>query len=303
MSRTNILIDGNAIGNSTNSASKLNYNGMQVQAIFGVIKSVRGVIERVPHSDIITLWDGRAQWRFDLYPDYKKSRQEGNERPEDAARRAAYRSQRPYIKEALHLLGVTQMQDNKGEADDLAGYLTQRTTKPTILITGDQDWLQLVNAHTVWFDPIRDWKVSMKNFAEFTGCIDTNSFVQSKALQGDSSDEISGVGGLGAKYAAELLLTHNTVEHFWAKVDSGEYVPRLKRELRLASPEGREIFHRNMKLMDLRVAEAPKKENLELTKGTFDAAGFYDFCCRFGFMSIINDFDRFTSVFQERASV
>lgn len=300
MSKTNLLIDGNAIGNAHSRTNKLTYAGMEVQAIFGFIKTVRSLYERVPASEQIVLWDGRARWRFEAFPDYKKSRQEGQEKPEDAARRKAYKDQRPFIMEALTLLGVTQMIDPDGEADDLAGFLTQHTTKPTVLITGDQDWLQLVNGHTVWFDPIRDHKVSMKNFAEFTNCIDTRTFLQSKALQGDKSDEISGVGGIGETYANQLLLEHNSVEHFWAKCDSGEYTPRLKREQRLASEEGREIFQRNMKLMNLIDAAKPGPKT-KITKGIYDAERFYDFCCRFGFLSIVNDFDRFTTVFRERA--
>lgn len=300
----NLFIDGNAIGNAAHNGGKLNYGGMQVQAIFGFIKSTRAFLEQFPAArSPIVLWDGRAQWRFDLFPDYKKSRQEGNEKPADAVRRQAYKDQRPFIQEALKLLGVTQMQHKLLEADDLAGFLCSQTNKPTLLITGDQDWLQLVNRHTSWHDPIRNHMVTHANFATFTGCIDANSFVQSKALQGDKSDDIPGVGGLGETYAAELLLTHNTVEHFWAKVDAGEYSPRLKREQNLASPEGRAIFARNMKLMDLRNAPRPDKEGLQITKGSFDAEGFAEFCHRMGFLSITRDFERFIAVFKERASV
>lgn len=300
----NLFIDGNAIGNAAHNGGRLNYGGMQVQAIFGFIKSMRVMLEehtaaRAP----VVLWDGRARWRFELFPDYKKSRQEGNEKPADAERRQAYKEQRPFIQEAMKLLGVTQMQHANLEADDLAGFLCGQTNKQTLLVTGDQDWLQLVSRHISWHDPIRDRTVTYANFAEFTGCLDAQSFVQSKALQGDSSDEITGVGGLGEKRASEFLLEHNSVEYFWAKCDSGEYTPRLKRELNLQSPEGRAIFNRNMKLMDLRNAPRPDKDGLIITKGQFDRDGFADFCHRMGFLSITRDLDRFVSVFQERASV
>ncbi len=300
----NLIIDGNAIGNAAHNGGRLTYSGMQVQAIFGFLKSLRALLEehKLARSPIV-LWDGRAKWRFDLFPDYKKSRQEGNEKPEDAARRQAYKDQRPFIQEALTLLGITQMQHKHLEADDLAGFLCSQTTQQTLLVTGDQDWLQLVSRHISWHDPIRNHMVTHANFAEFTGCLDARSFVQSKALQGDKSDEISGVGGLGETYANQLLMEHNTVEHFWAKVDAGEYTPRLVREQRLASKEGRATFERNMKLMDLRNAPRPDKEGLVITKGKYDREGFADFCHRFGFLSITRDLDRFASVFQERASV
>ncbi|MEO9387203.1 hypothetical protein [Chromobacterium phragmitis] len=293
-----VLVDGNNIGNAHNSANRLTSNGMQVQAIFGMVRTMRNLLEKIPGSDPIVLWDGRAQWRYDLFPEYKSNRKDENSSPADQERRAAYRAQQPLIVEGISYLGITQMTDKKGEADDLAGFLVRSASRPMVLMTADQDWLQLVNRTTVWYDPISDRKVSLKNFAEFTGFVDARSFLQAKALQGDRSDCIPGTGKLGEKRVPQFLLDHNSVEQFLAKVDAGEHPLKYVYEKNLASPEGRAIFERNMKLMNLLDAPRPLNENLQIIKRPLDRDGFYDFCCRFNFLSILNDFDRFIQPFE-----
>lgn len=293
-----LLIDANAIGYSEHNATKLSSGGMQTQAIFGFTKKVSAFKEQFPDYRHLVLWDGKAQWRYDLYPGYKGNRESDQKKKES---REAYKVQRPHIARILNALGIDQIRAHRDEADDLAGSfardLTRKPDHKVVLVTGDGDWLQLVQPNVDWYDPRKDGKwVTHKDFTDKTGYLGARQFLEGKALQGDISDTINGVGGLGEKYAAELIAEHGSVEEFLKKVDAG-YMPRLKREQNLASPEGREIFRRNMRLMNLIDAPKPNREDITIVRGRYDEAAFKELCARYAFHSILRGFDRFIQPF------
>lgn len=299
MSQT-LVIDGNSIGHANHNATKLTVGEMQTQAIFGVVKSIRALAEGHPDWNQLVLWDGKAHWRKELYPDYKENRVATDEK--QAAHKAAYKAQSPFIRKALQLLGVRQMLAVSAEADDLGGLLTKRLAgsgNRIKLVTGDRDWIQLVQPGVVWFDAIRDRSVTTGNFFEFTGYKTPEQFLDGKALMGDSSDNISGVGGIGEKGAPEFLAEFGSVDRFFEMCDSGVFVPKKKAHQRLASPEGREIFRRNRKLMNLLDVPTPPKEDITVIAPTPDREKFRLLCEKLCFHSILREFDAFMEVFEQ----
>lgn len=293
-----LIIDGNSIAHANHNAMRLTVGDLQVQAIFGFLKSVRLMLERDPKAKPIVLWDGRAQWRIDLYPEYK-----GNRKPLDAkqaAHKEAFKKQGPLLEYGLECLGVQQLRAPMLEADDLAGHFC-RTRQPDTLIklvSGDQDWLQLVDEGVEWFDPIRDHEVDLGKFAEFTGYKTPRAFLEGKALQGDTSDNISGVGGIGEKGAMELLAYHGSIDELRRKHREAVAMKLNKatNEL-LVNPEKFALFERNMKLMDLRASPAPKASDLVIKRGAPDAVKFKKFCERLAFASILREMPSFLRAF------
>lgn len=301
MSKT-LLIDANSIGRAANHATKLSANGIETQAIFGFLKTMKVVCQRYRAYTPMVLWDGRAEWRYKLYPDYKGTR---NSDPKKVADKEAYEAQVPYIRRALSHLGVRQMTARFHEADDLAGYFVGRLkTNPEArigLISGDQDWIQLVNPQVWWRDMRDDAKqVSHKNFFDYTGCKSPFAFLESKVLQGDSSDNISGVGGIGEKGAPEFIAEFGSVRNFWKQVESGAFEPKKKAHINLATGPGRELYKRNLQLMQLMRVTPPKKEDITLDKGLFDRDAFAGICEELAFVSILKNMDEFTSYFTEQ---
>lgn len=295
-----ILLDGNSIAHANHNATALTVGDFQTQAIFGFLKSIRLLMSKtIGQKELIVLWDGKAQWRIDLYPAYK-----GNRAPMDAkqeAHRAAFKRQTPFIEKALAMLAVRQVRSPLLEADDLAGFyarlLSAKGTKVT-LVSGDKDWLSLVDENTSWFDPIRDRSVTNENFLDFTGYFTTDAFVQGKALQGDNSDNIAGIPGIGEKGAQLFLAQWKDVREFFRQVDEGTYKPKarasktatsLHPEQVLSSPAGRAIFERNVKLMDLRLSRTPAAGEVIVTKGVKNPDGFLHLCERLAFMSILRE--------------
>lgn len=296
------LIDANALGHAYHRATVLTVNGLQVQAIFGFVREMRKLRLASPASDILVLWDGYAQHRFALLPDYKGDRaRKEQEDPTEGAVRAAYRAQVPIIKAALHMLGVRQMVHPDLEADDLAGALcaVAKGVRKR-LVTGDTDWLQLVDEQTDWYDCRYDGKlITHQTFHQSTGYFTPDQYLQGKALQGDTTDSIPGIPGIAEKTAAVLIATWKGVQPFFNAVDDGSYTPKVRKsktavslhpEQVLASPAGREVFRRNMALMDLRTPAPGMGAGIQMTSGPVNLESFQTLAARLNFASVTRDY-------------
>lgn len=305
-----LLIDGNNIAHANHHATKLSVGGFQTQAIFGTLNSMHRLLtDHYPGFRPLVLWDGRCQWRRDLFPEYKGNRDPALMKPEKVADDQARQAQMPYIFKMLSLLGVKQVRGTTAEADDLAGVFARKLSamcQTTVMVSGDQDWLCLVDENVMWFDPIRHHKVGLGNFLDFTGFFSTEEFVQGLALTGDASDNINGIPGMGEKTASKFLAEHRSVEDFLRKVDDGSYKPKSRKssakslhpEQIIASPEGRELFARNLKLVDLRGVPTPPSNELEIDPGSYNEDAFRALCERLSFASILREWDQFLKPFR-----
>lgn len=309
-----ILVDCNSLGHAFHNSAKLTVGDFQTQAIFGVVKAVRELMTSMPDRRLIVLWDGRAEWRKAIYPDYK-----GNRKPltaEQAKDKEAYKKQVPILQAALERLGVEQKLNYGAEADDLAGFLVPRLVAGgchVLLVTGDRDWLQMVGPKVVWNDPRSGGHtVTHDVFLEKTGFSDPVAFLDGKAIQGDTSDNIEGIAGIGEKTAADLLAEFGGVQRFLSMVDTGAYTPKKRKSKKavskhpeevLASPEGRAIYERNIKLMDLLRVPVPDPVKMHKFNQSFDPEGFRVICTRLAFISILKDFNNFVRPFGQRAEM
>lgn len=298
--KNTVIIDGNSVAHANHNGRVLSIGdgSFQTQAIYGTIRTVRLIAATYSGWDILVLWDGKAEWRKEIYPEYKANRVATNEK--QAASKAAYKAQSPFIQKALSLLGVRQLLVYTHEADDMAGLMSQKISKTgsnVVLVSGDKDWIQLVNQNVIWFDPIRDKKVTHATLFENTGYFTVEAFLDGKALMGDTSDNISGVGGIGEKGAPEFLAMHGSVEAFFENVDSGVIKPSKKAHVNLASKEGRALFRRNKSLMNLLDVPAPSKDAVNVIAPNFSKEGFRTLCEKLAFQSILKNVDEFVEPF------
>lgn len=341
MEKLTILVDANSIGYAAHHAIKLYSGSMQTQAVFSFIKTMRELRQSYPDAGILVLWDGRAQWRFDCLPEYKSTRQVD---PKAKLESDAYKMQIPLIKRALTSLGIKQMTSAIHEADDLAGILVERLASipnsRILLITGDRDWLQLVKPNVSWRDLRDDSRfIHWNNFYEKTGYKTPYAFLEGKALQGDTSDCISGCGGIGEMTAIKVLTEYGSVKEFWNMCDSG-HVPEskplrslwqgnssfskeewasqfvfvedsrldsaqnekarkkaLKAHMDSYTGQGRRLFLRNFKLMQLLRPAPLVKEHLEIVKGEINETDFAELCGELAFGSILSNLPNFIKPF------
>lgn len=317
-----LLIDGNSIAHACNSITVMKSGELETQAIFGFLRTLKALITGDRHNNgkkcvPYVLWDGRAQWRYDLLPEYKSGRAAKTKEEEES--KARFRAQLPYLYAAVSTLGVKQFRCPTQEADDLGGHFVRALNRAGVsvtMISGDQDWIGLVTELTDWYDPIRHRRVDHFSFKEATGTNGPNQYYQLKALKGDTSDYIPPVPRIGEQ-ALPFLEKWGTLENYWAAVDSGQYQPRkaskgaknMHYEDFLASPAGREHFLRSMKLMDLSTplpegSIPPMKELVFADNGKGpNPRGFETLCIRLSMLSIIKKMDEFLAAFGlERAA-
>lgn len=299
-----LLIDGNSIAHAANAGTVLKIGSKQVQAVFGMLRTMRKLMSLYAGYQPIILWDG-ASWRKMIFKEYKENRERENtlaERQQKAAKEELNK-QKPIIDKALCLLGLPQLKAMNMEADDLAALLVNKYHKtglPITLVSGDQDWIQLVRERVVWFDPIRNRKVNHRNFEEFTGVKTPRQFVELKAIMGDSGDNIDGVGGIGDKGAVEFLRQFESFNNFSnMALDKSLDVSKLPKKFRLfAEDEGKRMrFIKNMELVDLNTTVRPKPINLHLNQGEPSVSRFEQLCKIMMFKSILQDLHEWLSVF------
>lgn len=296
-----MLIDGNSIGFANHQANNLTYDGQPVQAIFGFIKTLKRLKEMFRDYDLIVLWDG-ISWRYNFYSEYKANRKD----PKIERMKAEYKKQQPAIKRAIELLGISQITAKNLEADDLGAILSKKYSdlgNEVLLVTGDKDWIQLINNKVTWFDPIRDRQCNLSNLEDFTGCKNIKQFVDLKCLTGDTSDNVKGVGGIGENRAKAFLQQYDNVEKFIGTNFSDQEVDGWNKYLRdfyKNTNSGIDKYYSNYKLMALNLDNIPKPESIDIVAGKQNFDDFIDFCAEYGFASIRIEINAFINLFGKK---
>ncbi|HEX6538526.1 MAG TPA: DNA polymerase I [Candidatus Dormibacteraeota bacterium] len=131
-----------------------------------------------------------------------------------------------WSREIIETLGIPIVEVPTFEADDVIGTLSRKATQAgldVIILTGDLDVLQLVNEHVRVFASRRGLTdtivYDLDKVHERYG-FDPPQVVDFKALQGDASDNIPGIPGIGEKTALQLVQQYGTVEDILAAIPS-----------------------------------------------------------------------------------
>ncbi len=221
-----VLIDGNSLINRAFYAMPLltTKKGEYTNAVYGFMNMFFKMLETEHPTAVAVAFDLKAPtFRHKMYADYKGTRKP---MPEEL------RLQIPLLKELLKLMGVTIVEKEGFEADDIIGTIAKKTDVQTVIITGDKDSFQLVDEQTeVHFTKRGITEVDIynnENFTEKTG-ITPSQVIELKALMGDSSDNIPGVLGVGEKTALSLVQTYGNIDDLYLKVD--ELKGKLKEKI------------------------------------------------------------------------
>lgn len=212
--------------------------GIPVQAVYGFCRMIKKLIDTYSPKYMVLVWDSRGKTvRHDLYPQYKETRQAA---PSDLTQ------QKELIKEFADLIGLTQLQLEATEADDLMYSMAKQLEQEnyeSILITSDKDLRQTLTDKISILDPFQDKFVTpdyVLKKLEFP--VEKLCFYY--ALIGDSSDNIPGVKGVGPKTAQELVKQFDSLEQLYEKIDTvkSERVRRLLIEDQQNAFLSRELF-------------------------------------------------------------
>ena len=230
---TLVLLDSNSLLNRAFYAmSELtDRKGRPTGAIHGYLSMLTKLIDQYKPDKIVAAFDRKAPtFRKELYAGYKATRKP---MPEDLA------AQLQPVKDMLTLMGVPVVEKDGWEADDIIGTLARRFDGKTLIVTGDRDSWQLIDADTsVIFTKrgITDIAFMDEQKLKDDYGLTPSQIVDLKSLMGDSSDNIPGVPGVGEKTALGLLEKYGTLDGVYASLDEvkGKLHDRLAENKELA---------------------------------------------------------------------
>lgn len=192
-------------------------SGKNTNAILGFLNILLKGLDIIEPTHLAVCFDLKGKtFRSDIYEDYKGNRSPA---PDELS------EQFPYIKEILDSFNYKTYELKGFEADDIAGTLAKKANEEGIevyLLTGDRDYLQLVNDKTTLLYTKKGISELAKYDVETVKNeygISPSQVVDLKALMGDKSDNIPGIDGVGEKTAVKLLKQFGTVENLYENID------------------------------------------------------------------------------------
>lgn len=258
-----LVIDGNSIMNRAYYGIKLlsTKDGRFTNAIVGFLNILGKLRESVQPDGIAVAFDVHAPtFRHRQYAAYKAGRKKT---PDELLQ------QMPVIKELLGLMGITVVEKEGFEADDILGTLARASVRQQgmcFLATGDRDALQLVG------DGVSVLLATTKMGRPETTCYDATAIrekydlspgqlIDLKALMGDASDNIPGVPGIGEKTALDLLHRYGELDTLYGKLDT-DGAEELRPAVRQKLLDGRDSAYMSRELGTI-CCDAPVETVLE----------------------------------------
>jgi len=193
--------------------------GIPTQAIFGFCRTLKKIIDERNPSHLIVVWDSKGPtFRHVEFPEYKANRQAA---PSDLI------AQKEAILHFIEAARIASTAKQGHEADDLIYSLIQEHKNiPITIVTGDKDLQQLLNGNVSVLDPFKNRTITSEAFVQERG-FQPSELLLYHALLGDSSDNIPGVKGIGAKTAQTIAQTYHTIEELYANIEQVA-PPRIK---------------------------------------------------------------------------
>jgi DNA polymerase-1 len=202
-------------------------DGTHTNAVYGFTAMLIKLLQEQRPDYIACCFDlGEPLERAAAYADYKANRTEAPE---------TFGPQLPLIREVLRVLRIPVFELAGHEADDIICFLARRAAAEGCdvkIVTGDRDFFQLVNdrIHVLYNRRGITDIVEMDPAAvqERYG-VPPERYVDLKALEGDASDNLPGVPGVGTKTAAKLIQRYGSAEGVLAHAH--EQTPKLAENL------------------------------------------------------------------------
>ena len=277
-----VLVDGNSIMNRAFygiMGSKLltTKDGKYTNAVYGFLAILFKLLDDIQPQYMAVAFDLKAPTaRHKMYEGYKANR---HGMPDELA------EQMPIIKEVLRAMNIDIIEMEGYEADDILGTLScygEAKNLDVTILSGDRDTFQLATdkvtiriPHTKGGKTETD-EYNREKIIEKYG-LEPKQLIEVKGLQGDASDNIPGVPGVGEKTALKLVQKYGSIENLYKKIEEGQ--DDLKGKQREKIVENKELAELSRTLgtintkvpikddlTDLKVEEWDKEKVLELFK-------------------------------------
>lgn len=283
-----VLVDGHSILNRAffGIPDLTNSEGLHTNAVYGFLNILFKILDEEQPDYLTVAFDVHAPtFRHKMYDAYKGTRKPMADE---------LRQQVPLMKEMLTAMGVTIVEKEGYEADDLLGTIAKQSEEQGLevsIVSGDRDLLQLASDHIKIRIPktkrtgteIEDYLA--KDVVEKYQ-VTPLQFIDVKALMGDSADNIPGVPGIGEKTATALIVSYGSIENAHDHLE--EIKPnRAKQNL----SEHYDMAQMSKELATIEI-HAPIEYSLEDAKlGNLFTEEAYLMCKRLEFKNMLSRFD------------
>ncbi|MBQ4634575.1 MAG: DNA polymerase I, partial [Bacilli bacterium] len=226
-----ILVDGNNLLYRSYYATAYNGNFMHnsknfpTNALYGFVNMMNKIITEEKPVYIVVAFDKGKTFRHEKYKDYKAGRMET---PNEL------KLQIPYSRKLLDAMGIKYYELDNYEADDILGtfarYCDENDKVEATIISSDHDLLQLISPSVeMKMLKTKDYiRYNKETFIKDYG-IEPIKIIDLKSLQGDTSDNIPGVKGIGEKTALKLLQDYNSLNGVYENLD--KLTPKMREKL------------------------------------------------------------------------
>ncbi|NBR94127.1 MAG: DNA polymerase I, partial [Actinobacteria bacterium] len=192
-------------------------SGQPTNALYGFTSMILNLLRDINPSHIAVAFDvSRKTFRSEKFPEYKATR---SKTPDE------FRSQMDLLHEIIEALGITHVEREGYEADDVIATLARQATAKGFIVeicSGDRDSFQLVNNSVTVLYP----KKGVSELARMTPeaviekyGLTPEQYPDFAALRGDPSDNLPSIPGVGEKTATKWIAEYGSLSGLIAKVD------------------------------------------------------------------------------------
>jgi DNA polymerase I len=252
--------------------------GEPTNAVYGVTSMLISVFDQVRPDYVVVAMEGEGPtFRVENFTGYKAHR-----KPMENE----LSSQIPKVIEVIDAFGLTRVQVNGYEADDVIGTICERfgDDHEIVVVSNDRDLWQLLDKNVVVMVPEKGGTVSWvgEKEAEVRFGFNPDKLIDYKALRGDPSDNIPGVHGIGDKTAKKLIDAYGTVEEIYRHI--GEIEPNSLKE-KLANNAEEAVMSKQLATIE---RDIPMELDIESCKySEFNKANVVDALKKYNFKSLI----------------
>ena len=258
-----ILVDGSSYLHRAYHALPplVSSKGMPTGAIYGVVNMIKKTLSDHKPDYIGVIFDAKGKnFRHELYPEYKATRP-----PMDDDLKVQIKP----LNEVIAALGLPLLIIDEVEADDVIGTLTKEALKhkdvDVLISTGDKDMAQLVDENVTLVNTMSNTTLDAAGVKNKFG-IWPKQIVDYLTLVGDSSDNISGITGVGPKTAVKWLEEHENLDKIVANKDQikGKVGENLKKDVERLPLIKKLVTIKDDVKLDVSLNDlAPKKANTD----------------------------------------
>lgn len=224
------------------TVTEMNEQGIEIGGYSQTITSLLHLVKRLEPDMVICAWDGKkgSKKRRDKYGEYKEGRKVPNKihkegldfETDDGKRKELTHWQMHQVYKALEYLPFMQLSLDGYEGDDIISFVSTEQFRTfddveTIIVSNDKDFLQLIGNNTKVYRRTQmkvngvmrgeDELYDMNIMKERYNGLSRNSYLLLRMFEGDSSDNISGIKGIGIK---------TYLKHFGYLSEIDEFDPR-----------------------------------------------------------------------------